>query len=178
MSILLVILSAALWTGALWALVRQITIAPAMSFLGLLLFSLARPDGWPIVPINATIISAWLCMSLVVTFIIYLQPTAVRQQARGMAYMIIGALVGLALGLLAFTITANLSVLYASMIVAVVIGTILGFLLYTNTPDGRPVAPGSGHFFRYLLAKGFPTAITVMQPGVVLVLLIALKQIL
>ena len=63
------------------------------------------------------------------------------------------------------------------MIVSVIIGIFIGFLMYTRTPDGRPVAPGTGNFFRYLLAKGFPTAITVMQPGVVLVLTIALNTI-
>ena len=61
------------------------------------------------------------------------------------------------------------------MILATVAGICLGFLLYTNTPDGRPVAPRTGHFFKYLLAKGFPTAVTVMQAGVALVLWVATK---
>lgn len=34
----------------------------------------------------------------------------------------------------------------------------------------------AGNFFKYLLAKGFPTAITIMQIGVVLVIVIALYQ--
>ena len=90
--------------------------------------------------------------------------------------MMIGALVGLAVGLLGFTVSSNISLLYSIMILAVIAGIFLGFLLYTQTPSGRPVGPGSGNFFRYLLAKGFPTAITVMQIGVVLVLIIALNN--
>lgn len=175
MSILLIILSVLFWIGAIWALVRRIMIAPVMSFLGLLLFSLARPNGWPVIPISTELITIWLAMSLVVTFIIYLQPSPIRLQTRGMGYMIGGALAGLAVGLLGFLVSANLNLLYAIMIAGVLCGIFLGFLLYSKTPDGQPVAPGSGHFFKYLFAKGFPTAITIMQPGVVLVLLIGMK---
>lgn len=119
----------------------------------------------------------WLLMTLVVMFTIVLQPEAMRRQTRGMAYITGGALVGLAVGLLGFTAVSSLSMLYAFMIVAVVAGIFFGFLLYTNTPDGKPVGISSGNFFKYLLAKGFPTAITVMQIGVVLVMVIALHNV-
>ena len=58
-----------------------------------------------------------------------------------------------------------------------VAGVFLGFLLYTRTPQGAPVNLLSGNFFSYLLAKGFPAAITVMQLGVVLVIALALYNI-
>lgn len=83
----------------------------------------------------------------------------------------------LAVGLLGFSISSSLTLRYAYMILATIAGIAFGFLLYTNTPSGKPVGPGSGNFFRYLLAKGFPTAITLMMLGVALVLLIAVKNV-
>ena len=112
-------------------------------------------------------------MTLVVSVIIMLQPEPVRRQTRGMGYMIVGAVTGLAIGLLAFSASQNLTMLYSFMILAVIAGIFFGLLLYSRTPDGRPLAIGSQNFFRYLLAKGFPTAITMMQIGVAAVLTIA-----
>ena len=84
----------------------------------------------------------WLCMTVVVIFIAVLQPEPVRRQTRGMSYIIGGGIAGLAVGLLGFTFTAGLSLLYACMMLGVVVGIFMGFLLYTNTPDGRPSLPG------------------------------------
>ena len=55
------------------------------------------------------------------------------------------------------------------MIIASAVGTFLGAMMYAFTPDGKNVNLNSGHFFSYFLAKGFPTAISVMQLGTVLV---------
>lgn len=174
--VFLIILSCLFFAGALVALPTRITIAPALSYIGLILLSLATKNGYPLLPLNGTILTGWFCMTLVVTLATFLTAPAVRAQTRGMGYMMIGALVGLAVGLLGFTVSSNISLLYSIMILAVIAGIFLGFLLYTQTPSGRPIGPGSGNFFRYLLAKGFPTAITVMQIGVVLVLIIALNN--
>lgn len=177
MTIFLIILSCLLWACAIAALPTRISIGPALSYLGLVTLSLATRNGYPLLPINATILTGWFCMTLVVTLIIFMEPVPVRTQTRGMGYIVIGALAGLAVGLLGFTVSMDLTLLYSLMILAVVAGIFLGFLLYTRTPAGSHGAPGSGNFFRYLLAKGFPTAITVMQIGVVLVLVIALNNI-
>lgn len=176
MSLFLIIISCLLWIGALFALRGRQILAPALSYAALLVLSLATKNGYQVLPINATILTAWFCMTLMVMFIILLQPEPVRRQTRGTTYMTVGAVTGLAVGLLGFTITGNLSMLYAIMILGVIAGIYCGFLLYTKTPEGVPVAPGSGNFFRYLLAKGFPTAITVMQIGVALVLTIAINH--
>ena len=90
-------------------------------------------------------------MTLVVSVIIMLQPEPVRRQTRGMGYMIVGAVTGLAIGLLAFSASKNLTMLYSFMILAVIAGIFFGLLLYSRTPDGRPLAIGSQNFFRYLL---------------------------
>lgn len=177
MSIFLIILSCLLWALSLWMLAGRPVLGPALSYLAMLTLSFATGDyDYPLLPINNTMLIGWLCMTLVVMVATYLQPPAVVAQTRGMAYMIGGALVGMVIGLLAFTFTASLALLYASMIVATAVGIFFGFLLYSRTPDGAPVAIGSGNFFKYLLAKGFPTAITVMQLGMVLVLVPAIKS--
>ena len=173
MYIFLIILSCLLWLSSLGALRGRQIAAPALSFAALAVLGLARKGGYPLLPINVTILTGWLVMTLVVMFACYLQPPVVRAQTKGWGYMAGGALVGMALGLLGHTVSSGVSMMYGIMVVATAAGTVIGFLLYTNTPDGRPVAPRSGHFFKYLLAKGFPTAITVMQMGVALVLLIA-----
>lgn len=105
-----------------------------------------------------------------------LQPLPLRRSSKGMGYIIVGAIAGMAVGLLGFSYASQVSVLYGIMIAATLAGIFFGFLLYTKTPEGRPVGIGTGNFFKYLLAKGFPTAITVMQIGVVLVLVIALHK--
>ncbi len=177
MSTFMIILSILLFVAAIAVLPVRLISAPACSYIGMVLISLARtPEGYPLVPLNSTILICWLCMTIVVTVATLLQPLPVRKTSRGMGYITIGAIVGMAVGLLAFTVSYQLDVLYGLMIVATAVGTFLGFLLYTNTPDGRAVGIRTGNFFKYLLAKGFPTAITIMQIGVVLVIVIALYQ--
>lgn len=173
MSIFLLIASILLWAAALGSLPSRPLFSPGLSYLGLLCLSLCRGgDGYAWLPISSAMLISWLCITVVVMMATVLQPAAVNRQARGMAYIIGGAAVGLAIGLLGFTISASLPALYAIMMVGVAAGIFFGFLLYSRTPDGSAIGVMSGNFFRYLLAKGFPTAITVMQIGLVFVLLI------
>lgn len=176
MSIFLLILSIIVWVAAIGTLPSRPLFSPILSFLGLLGISCCRSDGYAWLPISGSMLISWLCISLVVMMATVLQPAAINRQARGMAYIIGGAAVGLAIGLLGFTISDSISVLYAIMVVATAVGIFFGFLLYSNTPDGRAIGVMSGNFFRYLLAKGFPTAVTVMQIGLVFVLLIYQNQ--
>lgn len=177
MSIFIIIISTVLFIAAVVMLPRRMLAAPPCAFAGLLIISFARnAQGYPMVPVNTTILLCWFFMTVVVTVATMMQPVPVRNTSRGMGYIITGAIVGMVTGLLGFTTSYRLSMLYGLMIVATAIGTFLGFLLFTNTPDGRAVNIRSGNFFRYLLAKGFPTAITVMQIGVVLVIVIAIYQ--
>lgn len=153
---------------------RQIA-SPCCAFLGLLILSFAKnSSSYPLLPINSNIIFGWLCMVVVVTVATILQPAPVRASRKGVGYLFIGAIVGLAVGLLGYSMTSMINALYAIMIVGVAAGTFFGYLIYTNTPSGKGVNFASGNFFRYFLAKGFPVAMTVMQMGVVLVLIISL----
>ena len=172
MSVFLLIASIIVWVAAIWFLPTRPIYSPALSYLGLLGLSCCQTDGISWLPINGNMLISWLCITLVVMMATIMQPAAINRQARGMAYIIGGAVVGLAVGLLGFTVAQTVSALYAIMIVAVAVGIFFGFLLYSNTPDGKAVGVMSGNFFRYLLAKGFPTAVTVMQIGLVFVLLI------
>lgn len=177
MTSFLIILSSLLWLVAILTLRGRQIMAPALSYIALVVLSMAKTKaGYTLVPVNNTILTAWFCMTLVVTLIVLLQPEPVRRQVRGTTYMTVGAITGLAVGLLGFSFTKNLSILYAIMILGVAAGIFCGFLLYTKTPEGKPVGVGSGNFFRYLLAKGFPTAITLMQLGVALVIIIAINN--
>lgn len=173
MMIFLIILSCLLWIGAFAAFPRRIILSPALSYCALLLLSFAKRGGYPIVPLSSGMTVSWLCITLVVMLIIVLQNPAIRSQSRGTGYMLLGALAGMAVGLMAYSFSASLNLLYALMLIGTAAGTALGLLIFTNTPDGRAVAPGTGHFWKYLLAKGFPALITVAQPGIAAVILIA-----
>lgn len=177
MTIFLIIASIVLWAASIWCLFARPVLAPAASYVALLLLSFANENGVQLLPINNVMLIGWLCMTVVVMLVEILQPEALRRQLRGMAFIVGGGIVGLALGLLGFSVTQSIQMRYSVMIIAVAAGIFLGFLLYSNTPDGRPVRPGSGYFFRILLAKGFPTAITLMQLGMALVLLIVMKNV-
>ena len=176
MALFLIILSGVLWLLSFWLLRGRQLAAPVLSFVAMVVISLAKSNGYQLLPINLMMLSGWLCMTLVVTFACWLQPPVLRAQSKGWGYMLVGALTGMIVGLLGPSLgAAGLSMQNGVMIVSTVIGIFLGFLLYTRTPDGRPIAPGSGYFFKYLLAKGFPTAISVMQLGVTLLLVMAVN---
>ena len=172
MSVFLLVLSIILYAGALVALPKRIFYAPALSFLGLLCLSFCNTDGIAWLPINNTMIYSWLAITVVVMLTVMLQTPDVRFRSRGMGYMMVGAFVGLALGLLGYTFTNDYGMLYGIMAVATIVGIFFGFLVYGNTPHGRDVGITSGNFFGYLFAKGFPIAVTVIQIGIVLVLII------
>lgn len=178
MTVLAITFSCLSFVAALALLPRHLSLAPVAAFIGLAVIGFASDSsGYPLLPVNTTILICWLCMTIVVATATMLQPVPLRRASRGMGYIMTGAIAGMAIGLLGFSFASHVSMLYAIMVVATAAGTFFGFLIYTNTPQGRPVGIGSGNFFKYLLAKGFPTAITVMQLGVVLVLLIAINNI-
>lgn len=150
-------------------------LAPVASYLALFLISLAKQDGVQILPINYVILIGWLVMTLIVMSATMLQAPALQAQTRGTAYITVGAVVGMVVGLLGYSFSTTESLLYSIMILSTVAGTFLGFLLFTNTPQGVDVNISSGRFFKYLLAKGFPVAITVMMMGVAALLAIAVQ---
>lgn len=111
MTIFLIILGSLLFAGSMASLVWRISIAPALSYLGLLTIGLTTRNGYPLLPVNTVILTTWFCMTLVVTLAVMLQPPAVRAQTRGVGYIVTGALAGLALSLLATSFSSSVSIL-------------------------------------------------------------------
>lgn len=174
MATALIILSIIIWGASLVMLFRKIMLAPVLSFIALFVLSLAQEDTLPILPVNNVILISWLSITVVATVATMLQPEQVRETKFGMGYMTLGALAGMAAGLLGFTITDDMPMRYSIMAVATIAGTFFGYLLFNNTPRGRE---RQFSFFNYLMVKGFPVAITMMQIGVALVIAIAIYQI-
>lgn len=173
MLIFLIIASCLLWVAAFAALPGRIMLGPALSFCALLTLSFAKnSDGYSILNLSRASMISWLALTLVMMFIIILQNPAIRQQSRGVGYMIMGGLAGMAVGLLAFSFAPGLQFLYACSLIGAAIGIYLSMLIFSKTPDGRAIAPGTGNFFRYLLAKGFPTLITIGQLALAAVIII------
>lgn len=177
MHIFLIILAIVLWLASAVTLFYHQSAAPLLSFLGLTTISQARIDGLQLLPVNTVMLIGWFAITLVVTIATMLQPAAIREQKRGVGYMLGGGFTGLVLGLLAATITSTPSLVYGIMIVTVAVAVFFGFLIFTNTPRGIQVGIPTGRFFRYLLAKGFPVAVSLMMPGMVLVLMAIKSQV-
>lgn len=171
MATFLIIISCLLWIGAFISLPKRIIYAPALSYAAMWIISFAKSsDGHYLFPLPNSLIFSWMAITLAVMMVIVLQNPDIRMQSRGIWYMTIGGLAGMMVGLACLTITSIMNLAYALMIIGAAAGIIIGFLLFTRTPQGQLVKPGSGHFFRYLLAKGFPVLITVAQLGIILVI--------
>lgn len=170
--ILSIIFSSLLFLLALASIPYRIVISPCASFLGLLIISMGKtPEGYPVLPITNGMILGWLFIAVLVTVVTLCQPAPLRRARFGIWYYFGGAVTGLALGLLGFTFLPSAGARYVWMIIAVAVATFLGALMFANTPAAKKVSPSSGNFFTYMLAKGFPVAITFMQLGTVLVVL-------
>lgn len=165
MSVVLMIIGILLCLGSLLLLFSREALSPVAAFLGLVCFYFTD-----FLPLNLNIIITWLCLTVVVTGVSLMQPQAVMSQHRGMGYITIGGIAGMAIGLLGFSMTRMLSAVYAIMIVAIVAGIFFGYFMFTRTPAGRAVNLRSGRFFSYLLAKGFPAVIAISQIGIIVIL--------
>lgn len=171
MTLALIIFGILMYIGAILLLFKQQMLSPIASWGGLACIWLSES-----LPLNATIIVGWLGMTLLVMAATWMQPEAVKQQTKGVAYMTIGGITGMSVGILGYSLTDTLSLLYGIMIAATAFGVCLGYMLFTNTPQGQKVNIRSGHFFTYLSAKGFPIGITIMQIGITLVLMLAISN--
>lgn len=172
MATFLVIAAVLLWCASLALLWKRILLGPALSYCALLVISFAKQDGYAVVPLSQPLLVSWLCITLVVMLAVILQNPAIRQQSRGVGYMLTGAVAGMVCGLACCTLSTSLQLLYGIMIVGTAIGICAGMLLFSRTPEGAAVSPQSGHFAGYLMAKGFPVLVTVAQIGIVAIILV------
>lgn len=171
-----IILSCLLWAASVWSMWGRQLLAPAFSYIALLALSMARTDGVGLLPINSTMLVWWLSFTVLTMLTTLLSPDAVRQQRRGTIHMTAGAFAGMAVGLTGSTMELSPAAAYAMMILGTAAGVFSGYLVFTRSTAGRAVSLGSGNFFRYFPAKGFPIAVSVMMMGMVFVLLIALHN--
>lgn len=171
MTVLLLILAVVLYASSGLLLYKKEMLGPVVSFLALGAVYLTG-----ILPLNLNILITWLCLTLVVTGVSAMQPSAIMMQTRGMGYICLGALTGMCVGLLGYTFTTRLSAIYAIMVLSVLVGIFFGYLLFTRTPEGSQLRVTRSRYFSYLLAKGFPVAISVMMLGVVLILWLFTKD--
>ena len=153
MTIFLIILSVTLWVAAFAFFGRRILLSPALSYCALMALSFTSYEGLPLVPVGNAMSLSWLCITLVVMLIIVLQNPAVRIQSRGTGYMLLGAVAGMAVGLLGYTFTSTLNTLYAMMMGGTAVGCILG--LHQHPRRSRR---GTGHraFLELSARQGIP----------------------
>lgn len=171
-AIVLLIISIAAYGASLAALYLRGNLAPVAGFAGLLFMWLSGA-----LPLNGSIVAMWLCITLIVVCIGLLQPPAVRSSRVGAGYMALGGIAAMAVGLLGFTFARSLSMLHGIMVVATLAGVVFGYMLFSNTPAGRNFRLGRPGAVAYLLAKGFPVAIALMELGVTLVVLLAVNNV-
>lgn len=173
MWIAIVIISALLWIAGAVCLWKRPLWSPALAYVALVVLSLASRDGSPLLPINGTILLSWLAITIVTMITVLLQPDMPRN-ATASAYLLLGAVVGMALSLPSVIAGASPPSAYSLMIGLTALSTVLWYVAFTLTPAGR--AMGSrAHFWSRLAAWGFPVAVCLMQLGVALVLTLLLN---
>ena len=62
MTVFLIISCILLWGASLWCLYGRQSIAPALSYMALLVLSFITENGYPVLPLNGTILTGWLCI--------------------------------------------------------------------------------------------------------------------
>lgn len=170
MTVLFIILAVLLYAASAVLLYRKELLGPIAAFLALACVYVSGT-----LPMNLNMLITWLCLTLVVTGVTAMQPPALMAQKRGMGYIGLGALAGMAVGLLGYTVTTTPGVIYSVMCLGVIVGIFFGYFMFTRTPAGAELARSRSRFVSYLLAKGFPVAIAAMMLGMVLILCIFTK---
>lgn len=97
----------------------------------------------------------------------FLLPAFVRNSRRGVGYIGVGAIVGMALGLIVGR--------PAPITGGAILGALLGAIAYTRTEGGAALEFPTSKFFNYLGAKGIPAVITASIVGLEFAALLAFK---
>ena len=92
----------------------------------------------------------WGIATLMVLLINMAQPSAYRSTS-GLAYVVVGALVGAIVGLL---------ISHAGIIIGAAVGASMGLVAYCRTPQGRVIPFPSREFVGILAAIGLPLIVT------------------
>lgn len=168
MSLTLIILALILMAGSLALLFTKESVAPTAAFLGLAAIYFSGS-----LPMKMNLLLTWMCITLMVTAVSAMQPAPVMAQRRGMGYLTVGGVAGLAVGLACMGVVDSLPGVYATMTAGTLAGIFFGYLVFGRTPAGTALRQSRRRYFSYLLAKGFPVAITLLQIGAAILLAVA-----
>lgn len=152
MTIVSLIISVLATIAAIVASFRSLKWAPAASWCGLAVLIIA--PVWA--PSWGTLLF-WGIAAAIATGIGFLLPPAVSEARNGVAYMTAGALAGTFAGM---AMSAQ-----APMIIGAILGVIFGIVAFSRTPAGKSLGFPSSRFMNYACAKGFPIVITACECG-------------
>lgn len=108
------------------------------------------------------LLTSWGIAVAIVVATDLLHPHSLSRATNGMGYIGSGALVGVMVGMTAFS--------FLWMVVGAAVGTLAGGYFYARTPAGKPLQFPSPRFFQYLCAKGLPAIVTASVLGITLLL--------
>lgn len=111
---------------------------------------------------STSLLISWGVIVVIVLIIDYLLPAGIARATNGMAYMGVGGLVGLFVGMTGFSL--------AWAVTGAAAGVLLGALAFTRMPGGRELGFPSSRFFQYLCAKGLPAVVTLGIIGIAVLL--------
>lgn len=132
--------------------------AAVAAYLSMVCFHLAG-----VVDVASSQLWFWGAAALIVLGLSVLLPYPVVTSRKGVPYVVVAAIAGLAVGLL---ISPNMAVLGG------VAGAFCGALAYSRTPAGRFLDFPSRKFVNYLCAKALPPVITLSILAVTLILML------
>lgn len=118
----------------------------------------ARLSGY--VQFSDTTMWFWGIAVLLVAVNRFLLPAFVRDSRRGLGYIGIGAIVGMAVGLTMYRA--------ATVIGGAAVGAFLAAIAYTRTSRGKTLEFPTSKFFNYLGAKGIPAVVAASMTGLVI----------
>lgn len=128
------------------------------SYLGLAVASIALSTA----PSLATLIF-WGVAAAIVVMLNILLPKNVANSRLGVNWLAVGSVAGMLVGL---------TMGHAAMVIGAVVGMLFGGVAFAKTPKGSALGFPSSKFFNYLCAKGLPMVVTVSIIGTAVGLLL------
>ncbi|MCM1076909.1 MAG: hypothetical protein NC411_06075 [Bacteroides sp.] len=121
--------------------------------------------GLTVANVTYTSLIFWGVATVIVLILQFLLPKGISSSRRGVGYIAGAALAGA---------LAGLTVSHGWMIIGSVIGAALGGVAYSRTPAGKVMEFPSSKFLNYLCAKGLPAVVTMCIAGSVILWLAAI----
>lgn len=152
-TILIILGTICLFAGYFFS-IRPFIPGVMVSYLGLWMFKWSHFFYIP-----QSTLTFWGIATLIILGIDFLSPKDKLESSTGPVYMGIGALTGMALGILIDP---------SMIIVGTFIGSILGELAFSKTPRGKDLTFPTSIFIHYFCAKGLRIIIATSMLGVIL----------